>query len=108
MGCAFGRALIRALIRALNRDLSGGAGFPSDGSVRRVVSTASMSMFAASINTMIARSAFCGEPAITASSAARCSGSDDAGPSGREVEISKLARSNQFHCSSRRCRRGRS
>ena len=42
------------------RALSRGAGTPSEGSLRRVANTCSMSLFAASINTMIARSAFSG------------------------------------------------
>ena len=47
----------------------------------------------APMSSKIARSARFGARAITASSTARCIGSDDAGPSGREVDISKLVRS---------------
>ncbi len=64
----------------------------TEGSLRRDASTASMSSAAPSIRIRLARSALCGARAMTASSTARCSGSDPAGPCGREVEISKLVR----------------
>ena len=57
---------------------SSDAGSASEGSLRREASACSMSARAASITARIARSALRGERAISASSSARCSGSDSA------------------------------
>jgi hypothetical protein len=76
-------------MRAVRRE----AGSASDGSLRREASTCSMSLRAPSMSTRMACSARCGDRAITASSTARCSGSESARADGREFEISKLVRS---------------